>query len=85
MKHSDALQSCQNLNATLPFPKSRKEHSQFTESFKRLGIDKKLADFSAKFVLDVRRSNQKGKASLFFSLESKVFDLYLAPERCIQK
>ena len=61
MKHRDALQSCQRLNASLPLPQNRKEHYQFTESFKRLGIDKKMADFSTKIVLDIRRSSQKGK------------------------
>ena len=63
MKHRDALQSCHRLNATLPLPTNRKEHYQFTESFKRLGINEKMTDISTKIVLDVRRSFQKGKAS----------------------
>ena len=63
-KHKDALQLCQNLNATLPLPKSFREQYQFTESFKRLGIDKRLNDLSTKIILDVRRLLGKGKVNL---------------------
>ena len=66
-KHKDARQSCQNFNATLPLQKSFKEHHHFIESFKRLGIDQKMNDFSTKIVLDVRRVT-KGKVSLLSSL-----------------
>ena len=66
-KHKDARQSCQNLNATLPLPKSFEEQRHFIESFKRLGIDQKLNEFSTKIVLDVRRV-KKGKVSLLSSL-----------------
>ena len=69
MKHKDALQSCQRLNATLPLPHNRKEQYQFTESLNRLGIHKKMADFSTKIVLDVRRSSQKGKVSFYLALD----------------
>ena len=72
MKHRDALQSCQSLNATLPLPKNRKEHYQFTETFKRLGLDRKMADLSTKIVLDVRRSSKKGIVSLFLASNLKV-------------
>ena len=75
MKHREALKSCQDLNATLPLPRNRKEHFHFTESFKRLGIDKKIADFSTKIVLDVRRSSKKGKVSHFSAsiLETSIY------------
>ena len=75
MKHSDALQSCQHLNSTLPLPRNRKEHYQFTESFKRLGFYKKVADFSTKIVLDIRRSSKKGKVSVFLAsnLKSSIY------------
>ena len=66
-KHKDALQTCQNLNAALPLPKSFKEYHDFIESFKRLRIDEKMDDFSTKIVLDVRRLT-KGKVSLLISL-----------------
>ena len=65
MKHKDALQSCQRLNATLPLPHNRKEHYQFIESLNRLGIHRKMADFSTKIIIDVRRSSQKGNVSLY--------------------
>ena len=55
MKHRDALQLCASLNAKLPLPKSIKEHNHFIESFKRLGIEEKMLDYSTKIVLDVRR------------------------------
>ena len=74
MKHKDALQSCQSLNAALPLPRNRKEHYHFTKSFKRLGIDEKIADFSTKIVLDVRRSPKKGKLSLY-TASDQVLDL----------
>ena len=64
-KHKDARQLCQSLNAKLPLPTSITENNHFIESFKRLGIDKKMADFSTKIVLDIRRSSKKGKVSLF--------------------
>ena len=63
-KHRDALQLCQSLNATLPLPRSLKEHNHFIESFKRLGMDKKMADISMKIVLDVRRLPKKGRVIL---------------------
>ena len=66
-KHKDALQLCQSLNATLPLPTSITEHNHFVESFKRLGINEKLNDFSTKVVLDIRRLG-KGKVSLLLSL-----------------
>ena len=62
-RHRDALQLCQSLNATLPLPKSIEENNHFVESFKRLGIDDKMNEFSTKIVLDVRRL-AKGKVSL---------------------
>ena len=65
MKHKDALQTCQRLNATLPLPRSLKEQNHFIESLKRLGIERKLDDLSTKIVLDVRRLPNKGKVSLF--------------------
>ena len=71
-KHKDALQLCQGLNATLPLPKSNKEHQQLIENFKRFGIDKKMKYFSTKIVLDVRRMSNKGKVSLFL-----VFSLFV--------
>ena len=64
-KHKDALRLCQSLNATLPLPKTIKEHNHFIESFKRLKIDNKLTDYSTKIVLDVRRLSNKGRVSLF--------------------
>ena len=67
-KHKHAFQLCQSLNATLPLPKSIKEHNHFIESFKRLGIEEKMLDFSTKIVLDVRRLSSKGRVSLFYSL-----------------
>ena len=67
MKHRDALQLCASLNAKLPLPKSIKEHNHFIESFKRLGINEKMNDFSTKIVLDVRRQT-KGKVSLLSCL-----------------
>ena len=69
MKHKDALQSCQSLNAALPIPQNRKEHYHFTESFRRLGISEKMADFSTKIILDVRRSSQKGKVCFYLALD----------------
>ena len=66
-KHKDALQLCQSLNATLPLPTSITEHNHFVESFKRLGINEKMNDFSTKVVLDIRRLG-KGKVSLLISL-----------------
>ena len=66
-KHKEAFQACQSLNAKLPLPKSIKEHNHFTESFKRLGINEKMNDFSTKIVLDVRRQT-KGKVSLLSCL-----------------
>ena len=72
MKHKDALESCQRLKATLPLPQNRKEHYQFTESLNRLGVNKKMADFSTKIVLDIRRSSQKGKVS-FFIVRPRMF------------
>ena len=74
MKHKDALQSCQSFNAALPLPRNRKEHYHFTKSFKRLGIDEKIADFSMKIVLDVRRSPKKGKFSIH-TASDQVLDL----------
>ena len=68
MKHKDALQLCQSLNATLPLPKSIKEQKHFVESFKRLGLDKKMNDLSTKIVLDVRRLPNTGRFSLFYPL-----------------
>ena len=65
-KHKDALQLCHSLNATLPLPTSIKEHNHFIESFKRLGINEKMNDFSTKVVLDIRRL-RKGKVSLLSS------------------
>ena len=65
-KHKDALQLCQTLNATLPLPRTLKENKNFVESFKRLGIDNKMKDFSTKIVLDVRRLPNKGRVSLIF-------------------
>ena len=62
-KHKDALQLCQSLNAKLPLPTSIKEHDHFIESFRRLGINEKMKDFSTKIVLDIRRLT-KGKVSL---------------------
>ena len=62
-KHKDALELCEKLNAKLPLPTSITEHNHFTESFKRLGINEKMNDFSTKIVLDVRR-HTKGKVSL---------------------
>ena len=62
-KHKDAHRSCQNLNSTLPLPKSIKENYHFIESFKRLGIEEKMNDFSTKIVLDVRRLQNTGKDS----------------------
>ena len=62
-KHKDALQLCQSLNAKLPLPTSITEYNHFIESFKRLGIEEKMNDFSTKIVLDVRRLT-KGKVSL---------------------
>ena len=64
-KHKDALHICQSLNATLPLPKNLKEYYHFIESFKRLGIEEKMNDFSTKIVLDVRRLSNKGRVSLF--------------------
>ena len=69
-KHKDALQLCQNLNAKIPLPNNFKEHYHFIESLKRLGIDKRMKDFSIKIVLDVRRISNKGRVSLFCFLQS---------------
>ena len=65
-KHKDALELCEKLNAKLPLPTSITEHNHFTESFKRLGINEKMNDFSTKIVLDVRRLT-KGKVSFLSS------------------
>ena len=67
-KHKDAFQICDNLNATLPLPKSFKESYHLIESFKRLRIDKKMEDFSTKIILDVRRLPNKGKVDLFLAI-----------------
>ena len=69
-KHKYALNMCQNVNATLPLPRSLKEYNHLTESFKRLGIDTKLKDFSTKIVLNARRLPNKGRVSLFYFLPS---------------
>ena len=74
-KHKDALQLCQNLKATLPLPKSFKEYHHFIESFKRLGMDKKMNDFSSKIVLDARRLSNKGIVSLFLAFSIFINDL----------
>ena len=68
-KHRDAFESCQSLNATIPLPKSMKENYHFIESFKRLGIDKDIKDFSTKVVLNVRRSSNKGRVSSFLAYD----------------
>ena len=73
-KHKDALQLCHSLNATLPLPKSFRENYHLIESFKRLGIDKKMKDFSTKIVLDVQRLSNKDRVILAFYFQ--VFDLY---------
>ena len=65
-KHNHALQLCQSMNATLPLPKSITEHNHFIESFKRLGINKKMNDGSTKIVLDIKRLT-KGIVSLLLS------------------
>ena len=67
-KHKDAFQICENLNAILPLPKSFKENYHLIENFKRLGINKKMEDFSTKIVLDVRRLSNKGKVGLFSAI-----------------
>ena len=67
-KHKDAFQICENLNAILPLPKSFKENYHLIENFKRLGINKKMEDFSTKIVLDVRRLPNKGKVGLFSAI-----------------
>ena len=64
-KHKDALDLCQSLNATIPLPQTLKEHNHFVQSFTRLGIDKKMEEFSTKIVLNVRRLPNKGRVSLF--------------------
>ena len=69
-KHRNALELCQSLNATLPLPKSITEHKHFVQSFKRLGIEKKMFDFSTKIVLNVRRLSDKGSVS-FLLFNSK--------------
>ena len=71
-KHKEALQSCQSLNAKLPLPKSFKEHKHFIESFKRLGIDRKMNDMSTKIVLDARRLSDKGR--VIFNPYTPLFD-----------
>ena len=68
-KHKDAFKICQKLNATVPLPKSMKENYHFIESFKRLGIDKDIKDFSTKVVLNVRRSSNKGRVSSFLAYD----------------
>ena len=77
-KHRDAFQSCQSLNATIPLPKSMKENYHFIESFKRLGIDKKMMDFSTKIILNLRRLSNKGRVSSFLPIyrlhKSRIFD-----------
>ena len=73
-KHKNALQLCQNLNATLPLPKNLQEHYHFIESFGRLGIDTKIYDLSTKIVLDVRRLANKGRVSFFLVYNLQVFD-----------
>ena len=62
-KHKDAFQLCQSLNATLPLPTSVTDYKYFIESFKRLGIDRKMDDFSTKIILDIRRLPNQGKLS----------------------
>ena len=74
-KHKDAGHLCQSLNATLPLPKSIKEHHHFIEGFKRLGIEKKMNDFSTKIILRVRRLSKKGKVSPFLVFYSYLNDL----------
>ena len=63
MKHEDALQSCKTLNATLPLPRNLNEHNHLTDTFKRLGIDKKIKDITTKIVLGIRRLSNKGRVS----------------------
>ena len=77
-KHRDALQSCRKLNATLPLPKSITEYKHFIESFKRLGMDEKMNDFSTKIVLDIRRLPNQGKLSSCLALILKVLDYHTA-------
>ena len=77
-KHKNALQMCQNLNATIPLPRSLKEHNHLIESFKRLGIEKKMKDVSTKIVLDARRLPKKGRVILS-SLESEVQTVDYSP------
>ena len=64
-KHKDALDLCQSMNATLPFPRSLKEHNHLIESFKRLEIVRIWNELSTKIILDIRRLSNKGKVSLF--------------------
>ena len=64
-KHKDALHLCQSLNATLPLPTSVTDYKHFIGSFKRLGIDRKMDDFSTKIILDIRRLPNQGKLSSF--------------------
>ena len=77
-KHKNALQLCQDLNATLPLPKSIKEHKHLVESFKRLDTYEKLSDLSTKIVLHARRFQNKGKASSLFAFNLQIFDFYSA-------
>ena len=79
MKHKDALQSCQNLNATLPLPRNLKESNHFVETFKRLGINKTMEDFSTKIILDVRRLSNTGRATAFIpQIVVRIFFFLLA-------
>ena len=64
-KHKEALHLCQSMNATLPLPRSLKEHDHLIESFKRLGINRIWDELSTKIILDIRRLSNKGKVNLF--------------------
>ena len=73
-KHKNAFQLCRSLNATLPFLRNNKEQHDFIESFKRLGVDKKINDFSTKIVLDIRRLSDKGKVSFHTAFSIQQFN-----------
>ena len=73
MKHQDALQACKKFNATLPLPRNLNEQNHLTDTFKRLGIDKKIEDISTKIVLGIRRLSNKGRVSYFLLLVQVLF------------
>ena len=61
MKHEAAFQTCKDLNATLPLPKSFVEQNDFTSALIGLGINEISIDLETNIVLDLRRRPGEGR------------------------